>query len=318
MTNSRSEARDAGAAPTLLRHLVYGSSADATESVDGTDVFGPPDPAEDFHEASKITVVSAAGLAGPAADYFVTVPDAHRLIGRAALTRRGLPWPLPAPHRLPVDLADVVARRRSELCAEPAGLELAELTQLLAMACGPMSLLRRLTGAPPEPDDGRRAAPSGGALFPLDTVAVCSQVDGVEPGTYAYDAPSHALHELPGVTPDEFHRRASLTAGSPTPDLTVALVATFARTRAKYGLRGYRFALLEAGHIAHGLVLIATALGLTSLPWGGYVDTEVDAALELDGVDRSCVYLVSVSSAAGAGASPRSAAAVGSNPGLRR
>ncbi len=74
----------------------------------------------------------------------------------------------------------------------------------------------------------------------------------------------------------------------------VAVTAVFWRSRFKYGQRGYRFALLEAGHAVQNLLLVATGLGLTALPLGGYYDGAVDHLLGVDGVDESTVYLVAI------------------------
>jgi nitroreductase len=57
-------------------------------------------------------------------------------------------------------------------------------------------------------------------------------------------------------------------------------------------LRGYRFALLEAGHVVQNLVLAATALGLPALPLGGWYDRRVDALVGADGLDEATVYVV--------------------------
>jgi SagB-type dehydrogenase family enzyme len=144
---------------------------------------------------------------------------------------------------------------------------------------------------------GRRVYPSAGALYPVDIVAVIGAVDGVDPAGYVYDPLGHSLHRRVDVDAGQLHTLATLGDPVPSSSVTFALVATFARTRAKYGLRGYRFALLEAGHLAQALITTATALGLTALPWGGFLDRRVDDALDLDGVERSCVYLVAVSRA---------------------
>ena len=72
--------------------------------------------------------------------------------------------------------------------------------------------------------------------------------------------------------------------------------ATFWRSRFKYGLRAYRFALLEAGHAAQNLLLAATALDLAAVPLGGFFDRILDATLGLDGVDRSSLYVICVGS----------------------
>jgi SagB-type dehydrogenase family enzyme len=68
----------------------------------------------------------------------------------------------------------------------------------------------------------------------------------------------------------------------------------FWRSRFKYGLRGYRFALLEAGHVVQNLVLAATALRLPTLPLGGWYDRRVDALVGADGLDEATVYVVLV------------------------
>ena len=68
--------------------------------------------------------------------------------------------------------------------------------------------------------------------------------------------------------------------------------AMFWRTRFKYGLRGYRFALLECGHLAQNLLLAATALDLAAVPLGGFYDRRVDQLLGLDGVNESALYMV--------------------------
>ena len=68
------------------------------------------------------------------------------------------------------------------------------------------------------------------------------------------------------------------------------LLAIFGRTRFKYGLRGYRFALLEAGHVIQNVALAGVALDLAVLPLGGFYDAQVDALVGADGVEESVVY----------------------------
>jgi SagB-type dehydrogenase family enzyme len=72
------------------------------------------------------------------------------------------------------------------------------------------------------------------------------------------------------------------------------VAAVFGRTRFKYGLRGYRFALLEAGHVAQNVVLTATALGLAAVPLGGFYDRPTDEFLGLDGVNESTLYTIAL------------------------
>ena len=74
----------------------------------------------------------------------------------------------------------------------------------------------------------------------------------------------------------------------------VLIAAIFGRTRFKYGLRGYRFALLEAGHVAQNVLLAATALGLAAVPLGAFYDRRMDAFLGLDGVNESSLYAIAL------------------------
>ena len=72
------------------------------------------------------------------------------------------------------------------------------------------------------------------------------------------------------------------------------VTAEFARSTFKYGERGYRFVLLEAGHLAQNVNLAAAGLGLGCLDVGGYYDRQVDEWLGLDGVTHSTVYLLAL------------------------
>ena len=75
-------------------------------------------------------------------------------------------------------------------------------------------------------------------------------------------------------------------------NLVFCLVADFSRTQKKYGPRGYRYILLEAGHSAQNICLAATELGLGSLCMGGFVDSLVNSYLGLEPHDEGLVYAV--------------------------
>ena len=70
----------------------------------------------------------------------------------------------------------------------------------------------------------------------------------------------------------------------------IVVTALFWRSRFKYGARGYRFALLEAGHVIQNAVLVAAALGLQALPVGGFYDRRLDGLVGADGLDEASVY----------------------------
>jgi SagB-type dehydrogenase family enzyme len=78
--------------------------------------------------------------------------------------------------------------------------------------------------------------------------------------------------------------------------LVIFITALFERSVFKYGDRGYRYSLIEAGHIGQNLDLVCAALRLACLNIGGFFDRRVDELLELDGVSHSTIYSVAIGS----------------------
>jgi SagB-type dehydrogenase family enzyme len=76
--------------------------------------------------------------------------------------------------------------------------------------------------------------------------------------------------------------------------LIILITAVFERSTIKYGDRGYRFALLEAGHVAQNINLVANALGLGSINLGGYFDRRADDFLGIDGLTHSTIYMAGI------------------------
>jgi SagB-type dehydrogenase family enzyme len=138
-----------------------------------------------------------------------------------------------------------------------------------------------------------RTAPSGGALYPIEIYPVVISVKGVEPGLYHYAVDRHGL-EL--ILPGRLEKRLSeITFDDGTfsrASVAFILTGVFGRPHFKYGERGYRFALLEAGHICQNLLLAATSLRLGAVAVGGFIDDELNELLDLDGIDESAVYLI--------------------------
>jgi SagB-type dehydrogenase family enzyme len=73
--------------------------------------------------------------------------------------------------------------------------------------------------------------------------------------------------------------------------LVVAFTAVLERTKRKYGERGYRYALIEAGHVAQNLCLAAGALGLACMTVCGFFDDKLNDLFGLDGVDETSLYV---------------------------
>jgi SagB-type dehydrogenase family enzyme len=195
---------------------------------------------------------------------------------------------------LALPLGAAIRRRRTPLTLAGCTIPLNDLSTLLFHAAG---ITRPETdGLFPRPF---RAAPSGGAMYPLDLFIHATQVEGLPSGLYHYNPYRHDLATLAGG--DRSRQLADVLVQSDlayNAAFVAFIVATFERSTQKYHERGYRFALIEAGHVCQNLLLGAVAQGLAGMPLGGYYDSALDGFLELDGVTHAAVYAVAV------GASP--------------
>jgi SagB-type dehydrogenase family enzyme len=139
----------------------------------------------------------------------------------------------------------------------------------------------------------RRTVPSAGGLFPLELYAFTQRVQGLDDGLYHYDVVAHSLHQL--------HRGNLWSTLEPMfytypfmkdANLVVAMAAVFLRTQKKYGPRGYRYMLMEAGHVAQNLSLRAIELGLATLCMGGFLDSVLNELLGLKVNEEGVIYTV--------------------------
>jgi SagB-type dehydrogenase family enzyme len=184
---------------------------------------------------------------------------------------------LPLPREQgPLSLEQAIARRRSVRSFTDQGLTDVELSQLLWAAQG-------ITDP-----RGFRAAPSAGALYPLELYVVSIA------GFYHYQPQGHQLELLT----EEDLRLAVWKVGLEQNALRDApvvflIAAVFQRTAAKYGARAERYVYLEAGHAAQNLLLQAMALGLGAAPIGAFHDDELQVALSLP-ADHKPLYLIPV------------------------
>jgi SagB-type dehydrogenase family enzyme len=195
------------------------------------------------------------------------------------------------PDELPVSqrsFDDVLRSRTSARAFNGDGIELDELAKVLFMSYG-ITRDNEGTNFP----RAFRTVPSGGALYPLDIYIYAARVHGLDMGLYHYTPNSHSLDVL--RTADELERISRFFVQGYLALKAAAILfisATFARTVFKYGDRGYRFVLLEAGHLAQNANLTAQEMDLATANIGGFTDRDVDRYLGLDGVNESTMYLL--------------------------
>jgi SagB-type dehydrogenase family enzyme len=246
------------------------------------------DPAETYHEASKLYPSTVARQA--AGSIRLTMSPELQASARRAVRRnqncRALG--LPRPSVPDVRLADALQARRSERKFASGDVTLLELATVLHAGYG--------VTHPAGSDDPQplRAVPSGGALYPLEVYVALARVQGAEAGLYHFDPLRHVLEvRSPAASPLQGLRETAIYPEIVEGCAAVLLVTgVFWRSRFKYGLRGYRFVLLEAGHLAQNVLLVCAALGLAAVPLGGFYDRPVDDLLGADGVNESILYAV--------------------------
>ncbi|MBI2035210.1 MAG: SagB/ThcOx family dehydrogenase [Candidatus Liptonbacteria bacterium] len=186
------------------------------------------------------------------------------------------------------DLFSLIEERKSQRNFSKEPITLRELSHLLYYSAGVIAT-----------PDGyyKRAHPSGGGRYPIETYLIVNRDTELKNGLYHYNPKSHSLDVL---WEHDFIREemdALIVAGdgwAKEAPFLIIMTATFWRSQNKYGERGLRFALLEAGHIGQNFLLAGTALGLRLCPTGGTLDYGVEKLLDIDGQTEGVVYAIAV------------------------
>jgi SagB-type dehydrogenase family enzyme len=140
-----------------------------------------------------------------------------------------------------------------------------------------------------------RPIPSAGGLFPLEIYILSQRADDLPDGLHHYNVRHHSL-ETTQIGPlfEQFEPSLFMYDAVKNANVILFLSAVFKRTQKKYGPRGYRYILLEAGHLAQNVCLLAAEAGLSTLCMGGYADGGVNRLLGLRPRDEGVVYSVAV------------------------
>lgn len=124
-----------------------------------------------------------------------------------------------------------------------------------------------------------RSVPSAGSIYPCFVHALRR-----EEGADTYEV-THVVPEIayPKRKWDNQQLGACFLQGMPFGRAPIFLIisADTERATAKYGARGWRYAILEAGHIAQNAHLSAHAIGLATCEVGAFKEETVADALEL-------------------------------------
>jgi len=169
-------------------------------------------------------------------------------------------------------------------------LTLEALTRMLFCADG-LTRRRRVGGE----DYHFRAAPSAGALYPIEVYVAVGEVEGLEPGLYHF---SPADLRLRGIRRGDWRGFIASAAGGPPSHARsraiILLSAIFWRSTWKYHARAYRYCLWDAGTMLANLLASATAEGLSSELVTAFADSEMEALLGIDGEREGALCMVAL------------------------
>jgi SagB-type dehydrogenase family enzyme len=138
-----------------------------------------------------------------------------------------------------------------------------------------------------EPGGYKRAAPSAGALYPMDVYGVIGNncIETLNAGVYHYTPEGHTLSPVQQGDKRKEVAEASLwqmwMADAP---LNLVITAEYSRIMGKYGQRGVRYAMIEAGHIGQNIFLQCQGMGLQAGIVGAFDDGKV---IQVMGVKRT-------------------------------
>jgi SagB-type dehydrogenase family enzyme len=182
-----------------------------------------------------------------------------------------------------IDFTEVLQKRKSTRSFSTQPLSKADLAFLLWASTG----IQRI-----ENGYDFRVAPSAGALYPIETYIAANNVEDIEKGIYHYNIKNHLLEEIKlGSFSDRLAHAALDQEMCADASVVFIWTAVFRRSKWKYSQRAYRYAYLDAGHIAQNLALAATSIICGSCEVGAFFDDEINSIVDIDGTEESTICL---------------------------
>jgi SagB-type dehydrogenase family enzyme len=212
--------------------------------------------------------------------------------------------PLPRSAALRMSLDEAMRRRRSSRNFTGDPIDLNNLASLLRAASGISGAVRLSLSDGSERQYKLRTAPSAGSLYPVDLAIAAQNVPQLAGGLYSYDVLGDRLVAYPLAPNTTVANVLDCFAVEETEiDLSrsaviILLVGFPWRSMRKYGARGLRFVLHEAGALSQNVHLACAALGLGSVDCASLYDDEAHEVLGLDGVAACPLHTIIIGHAA--------------------
>lgn len=142
-------------------------------------------------------------------------------------------------------------------------------------------------------NESRRPYPSAGARYPLEVYILALKVKDLSAGLYHYNVKQNLLEIL---LEKDLHEQYESILGHDenlaNASFAIIITGVLNRTRIKYGDRGYRYILLEAGHLAQNIMLLSSFMHIKTCPIGGFIDDKVNTLLDISKQKEQALYLI--------------------------
>jgi len=184
--------------------------------------------------------------------------------------------PKPTPNKGPLHEALQLRSSSRAYSAKPVSIK--QLSTLLYFSAG-MS------------NNAKRFYPSGGARYGLETYLITLNTK-LKNGIYHYYVPNHSLEKLLTIDTIDFKKAFTQYNQTWTPGMGFMIIITAVMDRifVKYGERSYRFAHIEAGHMAQNMYLLSNQTGLGCCAIAGIVDTYFEKLLDINRKKEPIIY----------------------------
>lgn len=187
----------------------------------------------------------------------------------------------PVSVRQTLPLTDMMTRYVPAEGFASAEVSLRDISRLLFFTNGTTGSLQ-LSGGAGQID--LRAAPSAGALYAGEVYLVAVRVAGILPGVYNYSVKNHELILVQQGLDHKtllaaFENRDTIANAA----VFVVITNVFQRYQWTYANRGYRYALIDTGHIGENLRLAAASMGWGERRPARFQDDIINELLVIDG-----------------------------------
>jgi len=192
--------------------------------------------------------------------------------------------PTPEPGEMTVESA--IKMRRSIRSFSDKAVKLEQLSQILLSGAG---ITYNRSGL------ALRAAPSGGALYPVELYIVAYNVESLEKGLYHFQVKDSSLVLIKA---GDFNRDIHLAANEQKTvgksPFTIIITARIERSTQKYADRGFRYTYMECGAIGENIFLQTVASGMGTVMVGSFNDDKLNSFLGIDGIEEISLLLMPI------------------------